>query len=188
MIDPQQLKIDLILKEYETVKAEQAARIGFRDNLLYVTLTLFGGILAYAFSKEGVYLSFLILPWVSLIMGWTYLVNDQKITALGRYVRYTLTNQFAKQLSIAENSPEIEQIFGWEIAHRDDERRKRRKIEQLIIDELTFVLSGIGALIAFQVKAVNPDYLLQVLCGFELVLLIALGIEIIIYADLAEGR
>lgn len=188
MIDQQQTKLEILLKEYEIVKAEQAARIGFRDNLLYVTLTLFGGILVYAFSKEGVYLSFLILPWVSLIMGWTYLVNDQKITALGHYVRYTLTNQLAKQLSIAENSPDIEQIFGWEIAHRDDPLRKRRKIEQLIIDEITFVLSGIGALIAFQIKTVNPDGLLQSVCGFEFVLLLALGIEIVIYADLGKGR
>jgi putative Mn2+ efflux pump MntP len=188
MIDQQQTKLEILLKEYETVKTEQAARIGFRDNLLYVTLTLFGGIFAYAFSKECVYLSFLILPWVSLIMGWTYLVNDQKITALGRYVRYSLTNQLAKQLSIAENSSEIEQIFGWEIAHRDDNRRKRRKIEQLIIDEITFVLSGIGALIGFQVMVKNPHYLLQILSGFEFILLIALGIEIIIYADLGKGR
>jgi hypothetical protein len=68
MIDQQQLKSELLLKEYETVKAEQAARIGFRDNLLYVTLTLFGGILAYVIS-EKVFLALLILPWVCLIMG-----------------------------------------------------------------------------------------------------------------------
>lgn len=193
MIDPQQLKIDLILKEYETVKAEQAARIGFRDNLLYVTLTLIGGILAYTFSKENQgnglsALSLLILPWVSLIMGWTYLVNDQKITALGRYVRYTLTDQIARQLNLPEKSPEIEQIFGWEIAHRDDHRRKRRKIQQLIIDEITFVLSGIAALIGFYVKGATASYSLQLVCGFELILLVILGVEIVIYADLDKGR
>jgi hypothetical protein len=54
--------------------------------LLYVTLTLFGGILAYAISGTNS-LALLILPWVCLIMGWTYLVNDEKISALGRYVR-----------------------------------------------------------------------------------------------------
>jgi hypothetical protein len=193
MIDQQQTKLELLLKEYETVKAEQLDRIGFRDNLLYVTLTLFGGILAYTFSKDNqgndlAAFSLLILPWVSLIMGWTYLVNDQKITALGRYVRYTLTNQLAKQLGIAENSAEIEQIFGWEIAHRDDERRNRRKIQQLIIDEITFVLSSIGALIGFQVMVAAPHILLHLVCGFEFILLLALGVEIIIYADLAKGR
>jgi hypothetical protein len=176
-----------LLKEYETVKAEQAARIGFRDNLLYVTLTLFGGILAYVIS-EKVFLALLILPWVCLIMGWTYLVNDEKITALGRYVRYKLTSQIAKELNISENTSEIEQIFGWETAHRSDPRRTRRKFEQLVIDEITFVLSGIGALIGFQMMETNPTCLLQILCGFELILLLALGVEIVIYADLAKGR
>lgn len=27
------------------------------------------------------------LPPVSVILGWTYLVNDEKISAIGRYVR-----------------------------------------------------------------------------------------------------
>jgi hypothetical protein len=76
---------------------------------------------------------------------------------------------------MVENSPEIEQIFGWEIAHRNNPRRSRRKIEQLIIDEITFVLSGIGALIAFQIKTVNPDILLQSVCVFELILLLVLS-------------
>lgn len=187
MIDQLQTKTEFLLKEYETVKAEQAARIGFRDNLLYVTLTLFGGILAYSLSDKHT-IALLILPWVCLIMGWTYLVNDEKITALGRYVRYKLSNQIAKELNIAENTADMEWIFGWETAHRSDTRRSRRKIEQLLIDEITFVLSGIGALIGFQVMAIAPHFLLQILCGFEFVLLLALGVEIIIYADLAKGR
>jgi hypothetical protein len=75
----------------ENVKAEQGARVGFRDNLLYVTLTLFGCILAYAISGTNS-LALLILPWVCLIMGWMYLVNDEKISALGWYVRDKLSN------------------------------------------------------------------------------------------------
>jgi hypothetical protein len=102
MIDQQHTKIELLLKEYETVKAEQAARVGFCDNLLYVTLTLFGDILAYAVSGTN-FLALLILPWVCLIMGWTYLVNDEKISALGRYVRDKLSNGLAKALGVDEN-------------------------------------------------------------------------------------
>lgn len=37
MIDQLQTNTELLLKEYETVTAGQAARIGFRDNLLYVS-------------------------------------------------------------------------------------------------------------------------------------------------------
>jgi hypothetical protein len=187
MIDQQQLKTELFLKEYEIVKAEQTARVGFRDNLLYVTLTLFGGILAYAISETNS-IALLVLPWVCLIMGWTYLVNDEKISALGRYVRDKLSNGLAKELGIHENTDEMAWIFGWETEHRSDKYRKRRKIEQLIIDEITFVLSGIGALIGFQFMAINPSCWLQILCGFELILLLILGAEIVIYADLAEGN
>jgi hypothetical protein len=165
-------------------------------------LTLFGGVLAYTFSKdhslskEEVYLLLLILPWVSLIMGWTYLVNDEKISAIGQYVRNNLSKKLAPYLGIdiskLENPEtpeakailsEIESIFGWEIVHRNDERREYRKIEQLIIDEITFVLSGIGALIGFHVMTTNPTCLLQILWGFEFILLLVLGVEIVIYTD-----
>lgn len=186
MENQSQMKIELIFKEYEKVKAEQIARIGFRDNLLYVTLTLFGGIVA-AYSSLENHAVLLILPWVSLIMGWTYLINDEKISALGRYVRKTLTDQIAKELNI-EDTTEKEQIFGWEIAHRSDARRKSRKILQLIIDEITFVVSGIGALIAFQVIATTAHLFVQILCVIEFFLLLILGREIFIYADLKKGR
>ena len=83
---------------------------------------------------------------------------------------------------------DIESIFGWEIAHRNDKRRKRRKIEQLIIDQITFVFSGIAGLIAFWLLVPQPHWTIQIICWIELGLLIFLGIEIIIYADLAKGR
>ncbi|MCX7067565.1 MAG: hypothetical protein NTW85_07740 [Methylococcales bacterium] len=98
------------------------AWVGFRDNLLYVTLTLFGGIVAYAVSGTN-FLALLILPWVCLIMGWTYLVNDEKILALGQYVRDKLSNGLAKALGIDENTAEMAWIFGWETAHRSDKCR-----------------------------------------------------------------
>jgi hypothetical protein len=83
---------------------------------------------------------------------------------------------------------DIESIFGWEIAHRSDKRRKRRKIEQLIVDQITFVVSGIVALIAFWLLVPNPSLAVNILCFLELTLLLVLGVEIIIYADLAKGQ
>ena len=75
--------------------------------------------------------------------------------------------------------------FGWEIAHKSDRRRKRRKIEQLIVDEIAFVVSGIVPLVAFY--NLERNSLALILVGIELVLLIILGVEIFIYADLAKG-
>ncbi|MEQ8963172.1 MAG: hypothetical protein RLP02_35585, partial [Coleofasciculus sp. C2-GNP5-27] len=74
------------------------------------------------------------------------------------------------------------------IAHRSDKHRKRRKIQQLIVDEITFVFSGIIALSAFWFLVAKPPLGVTILSWVELLLLIVLGVEMLIYADLAEGR
>ena len=93
MNDEQQKIFEVYFQEYSKLKEEQAQRIGFRDNLLYVTLALFGTVLAFALGDKANPYALLVLPWVSLVLGWTYLVNDQKISALGRYIRYTLVEK-----------------------------------------------------------------------------------------------
>jgi hypothetical protein len=183
-MDKQQQILEIYFKEYDKLKSEQAQRIGFRDNLLYVTLGLFGIILPFAVSNAANYYALLVIPWVCLILGWTYLVNDEKITAIGRYIRYTLTEKVKEQTGHTD----IESIFGWETAHRSDNRRKRRKIEQLIIDEITFVLSGMVALISFWLLISNAPLAVNILGVIEILLLLILGVEIFIYADLAKGR
>lgn len=227
MTGQQEPMLDVYLQEYEKLKDEQVERIGFRDNLLYFTLGIYGAVLALALGEQktpyALY-ALLILPWVSLILGWTYLVNDQKITAIGRYIRYTLVEKVSELTGTADEGVEaVESIFGWEIAHRSDKRRKRRKLEQLIIDEIAFVASGIMALFTFWqlvplagkaqelVKAQSPAMagdlekipffamtnvlaktqipaMAQAIGWIELILLVWLGIEIFIYADLAKGR
>ena len=174
----------VFLKEYDKLKSEQTQRIGFRDNLLYVTLGVFGAVVSFAVSNPSNYYALLVIPWVSVILGWNYLVNDEKISAIGKYIRLTLVEKVKEKTSHSD----IESFFGWEIAHRSDNRRKRRKIEQLIIDEITFVLSGIFAIVAVYLLIPQSSLLINILAIVELLLLIVLGIEIIIYADLGKGR
>ncbi len=176
--------LDVFLAEYDKLKSEQAARIGFRDNLLYVTLGVFGAVVSFAVANKTNSYAFLVIPWVCIILGWTYLVNDQKISALGQYIRHTLVDKVKEQTGYAD----IESIFGWEMVHRSDKRRKRRKIEQLMIDEITFVCSGVIAILAFWFLVPQPPLAVTILCWAELILLLILGYEMIIYADLAEGR
>lgn len=152
--------------------------------MLYVTLGVFGAVVSFAVANKANYYALLVIPWVSLILGWNYLVNDEKISAIGKYIRLTLTEKIKQQTGHAE----IESIFGWETAHRSDERRNRRKIEQLIIDEITFVLSGVIALVAFWLLVSNAPVAMNILGVIELILLLILGVEIFIYADLAKGR
>ena len=115
------LILDIVLAEYDKLKSEQAARIGFRDNLLYVTLGVLGAVVSFAVADKTNSYAFLVIPWVCIILGWTYLVNDQKISALGQYIRYNLVNRVKEQMGDNTN---LESIFGWEIAHRSDPRRK----------------------------------------------------------------
>ncbi|MDF5724352.1 MAG: hypothetical protein PUP91_28595 [Rhizonema sp. PD37] len=180
----QKSMLEVYLHEYEKLKEEQAQRIGFRDNLLYVTLGVFGAVVSFAVANKANYYALLVIPWVSLILGWNYLVNDEKISAIGKYIRLKLTEKIKEQTG----NPEIESIFGWEIAHRSDNRRQRRKIEQLVIDEITFVLSGVIALVAFWFLVSNVPVLVNIFEVIELVLLLILAVEIFIYADLAKGR
>jgi hypothetical protein len=86
--------LEVLLAEYSCLTSEQAQRIGFRDNLLYVTLGVFGTVVSFALSDPGHYYGLLVIPWVCVILG-------------------------------------------WEVTHRDDKHRRRRKIQQLMVDEIT---------------------------------------------------
>jgi hypothetical protein len=183
MSDKDQI-LEVWLAEYDKLKMEQAQRIGFRDNLLYVTLGLFGTVISFGLSNAANYYALLVIPWVCVILGWTYVINDEKISAIGRYIRYKLVDKVKEHTGYQD----LETLFGWEIAHRDDKHRKRRKIEQLIVDEIAFVASGLIALGAFWFLVPSPPIGVTILSWVELLLLIALGVEIYIYADLRKGR
>lgn len=111
-------------------------------------------------------------------------MNDEKISAIGRYIRLNLVDKVVEETG----HPEIESVFGWKTYHRSDQLRKRRKIEQLIVDEITFVISGIIALMAFWLLVPQSLLMISILSWMELLLLLVLGVEIAVYADLAEGR
>jgi len=175
--------IEIYLKEYEKLKDEQISRIGFRDNLVYVTLVAIGSVISYALSDTDNYFVLLVLPFICFVLGWTYLVNDEKISAIGRYLRTNCTSEIKKMVD--ESSL---QMFGWEVTHRSDKRRVSRKILQFIVDEITFVGSGLTALIAnwmLMPKIPKEIYFISLI---ETVLLLILAIEIFIYADFKKGE
>ncbi|MEV6527248.1 hypothetical protein AB0M43_35495 [Longispora sp. NPDC051575] len=120
---------ELLVLEYQHLKEEQRMRIGIRDNLIYATLGSIAAVVVVALQSERV--SFLLLvPPVCLILGWTYHVNDDRITAIGNHIEQALVTRFA-----AEDSA----VFSWERSHRADAGRRRRKIWQLCVDLLTYV-------------------------------------------------
>lgn len=183
-------KLDVYLQEYSALKEEQKSRIGFRDNLLYVNLAAVGAIFSFALNKPDNKYALLVLPLVSVILGWTYLVNDQKISSIGQYVKEKLLKKVRNEIKQAnstdvnDNSEELD-FFGWEEYHKTHDlfTRRLRKIQQWIIDEFTFVGSGILSLIAFlEYWSKEKNSLVHWIWRVELIILIILGIEILFYA------
>ncbi|MFI5493947.1 hypothetical protein [Actinoplanes sp. NPDC051859] len=175
----------LLLVEYERLKDEQKTRIGFRDNLIYATLASMAGVVAATLAPRGNTGVLLLLPPVCVVLGWTYLVNDEKVSALGRYMRLTLAPKLAELAGASED--DAAGIFGWETAHRSDPDRRLRKVSQLIVDLGTFCLPAVSALVVFWVLGPARGDLLAVSVA-ELLLVLALGAHIIRYADLGVGR
>lgn len=163
----------LLLAEYQSVKDEQKTRIGFRDNLLYVTLTILAAVIA-ATAQARQPAMLLALPPVCVVLGWTYLVNDEKISAIGAYVRGDLGPRLA-QLAGAEK------VFDWEVVHRSDVRRRSRKAIQCGIDLLAFCAVPLAGLLVYWASGKTSSGLV-VLSAVEALTIVGLGIQVVLYA------
>ncbi|MFD7691152.1 hypothetical protein [Streptomyces sp. NPDC059781] len=169
----------LLLAEYQTVKDEQKARIGFRDNLLYVTLAVVAAVIAAAAQAKQPSM-LLALPPVCVVLGWTYLVNDEKISAIGRYVRDDLGPRLA---ALAANGSGFT-TFGWEAYHRSDTRRRSRKRIQTVIDLTAFCAVPLAALVVFWVNG-DGGGLMVTLSVLEALAVAGLGSQVVWYAKTA---
>jgi len=165
------------MHEYDRLKVEQVQRISTRDNLIYATLVSFAGVIAATAQAKSPDM-LLLLPPICLILGWTYLSNDHKVSAIGLYIRTVLT----PRLEVLTGEP----VLGWEIAHRSDAHRRSRKIGQLIIDLVTFAVPAIAALIGYWVARSGSFWLLAI-SGVELVAVGLLTSQMIRYSDLTTS-
>ncbi|GCB45932.1 hypothetical protein [Streptomyces sp. NL15-2K] len=162
----------LLLAEYQSVKDEQKARIGFRDNLLYVTLAVVAAVIAAAAQAKQASM-LLALPPVCVVLGWTYLVNDEKISAIGAYVRGELGPRLAELAG-------DQGAFRWEVFHRTDPRRVSRKVVQCVVDLLAFCLVPLSALVVYWADDTTPGLL--VVSVVEALAVVGLGACIVRYA------
>ncbi|MGW0335280.1 hypothetical protein ACWD0J_25990 [Streptomyces sp. NPDC003011] len=169
----------LLLAEYQSVKDEQKARIGFRDNLLYVTLAVVAAVIA-ATAQARQPSMLLALPPVCVVLGWTYLVNDEKISAIGRYVREDLGPRLA---ALAEPGGGF-RAFGWETVHRGDARRRSRKTVQTVVDLTAFCVVPLAALVVFWVDG-DGGGLLVAVSVLEALTVAGLASQVVWYARAA---
>ncbi|MFD4997942.1 hypothetical protein [Streptomyces buecherae] len=167
----------LLLAEYEQVKQEQRARIGFRDNLIYATFGTMAAVIGSTLARSGHLDMLLLLPPLSVILGWTYLVNDEKISAIGRYVR----NELAPRLK--ELTGERADVLGWEAAHRHDAHRRSRKRIQLAVDLLTFCAAPLAAIAVYWLLG-PVRWPLLLVSLVETAMVLGLAFQIVRYAEL----
>ena len=141
-----------------------------RRGLLFTAgpLVLFSAVIAAAVITGA-------LPPVALALGWTYLVNDQKVSAIGRYLRTDL----APRLSALVGAD----VLRWETAHRTDNRRRQRKGIQLGVDLTVFVVPAATAVVWYWASGpANPVLLLVSIV--EAVTVAIAAWQVIAYADI----
>ncbi|MEV8019858.1 hypothetical protein AB0O76_26605 [Streptomyces sp. NPDC086554] len=171
----------LLLAEYQVVKDEQKARIGFRDNLLYVTLAAVAALVA-ATAQTARASMLLALGPVCVVLGWTYLVNDEKISAIGAYVRGDLGPRLAELAATDERAASATpSAFGWETAHRGDARRRSRKVIQCLVDLVAFCVVPLAGLVVFWADGEGGGLLLA-LSVVEAAAIAGLAAQVVGYA------
>ena len=169
----------LLTLEYERLKDEQKTRIAFRDNLVYATLASMAAVIAATLSARGNLV--LLLPPVALLLGWTHLVNDEKISAASRYIRTELAPRLAAGL------PPGTPVFGWESFHRADRRRRPRKALQLAMDLSLFCGAPAAALVVFWCAG-DPGAVTLTISVLEALAVLGLATHLVAYADLTAAH
>ncbi|MFD5560836.1 hypothetical protein [Kitasatospora griseola] len=165
----------LLLAEYDCIKEEQKTRIGFRDNLLYFTLAAATAVVTITVQSRQPRL-LLAVPLICLVLGWTYLVNDEKISAIGCYVREQLGPRLG-ELAAARGA-----VFGWETYHRNDAGRTMRKRLQTGVDLFTYLTLPMICVTAFWCSpTVHP--LLMVVSLAQTLALAVLGWQFLRYSE-----
>jgi len=182
--------INILLEEYKSLKSEQLARIKTRDTLLYISLSIFGAIFSYVLfgeSSNDKSIVLLTIPTVSFILGWTYVANDEKVSQIGKYIRLDLTTKIQKLMETTENKDIA--VFGWEPYHRSDPKRGARKILQVSVDLVAFIVPPIASVVIY-FFILKPDVsttLLTFLTYWDM-LLLGITIWFVAYFDHSERK
>jgi hypothetical protein len=167
---------DVVLAEYKALKDEQRGRMGVRDGLPYVALGAAIAALGVAARLGPSVL--LALPPAAVVLGWTFLANDQKVSEIGLYIRTELAPY------AAEHSPAGTLAFGWEAFHRTGQRRRTAKICQLLVDLAAFCVTGVAALAGYWTQA-DARPLPVAVTVLEAVATTGMAYQIVRHADIA---
>ena len=169
-----------LVKEYEKLKDDLFFRIEFRDHMIYLTLAAIGGVFSFALEKPDLNVALLVLPFLCIVLGWTYLGNDEKISAIGKYIRTVLI----PKINSSDNSGNYLLADNWEEFLRNDRLRRQRKLFQLFIDLSIFCISGVISIISFFVLHSSCSWYFILTAIFESLIILFLAIQFIKYSDI----
>lgn len=169
--------IPIYLCEYEKLKEEQISRINKRDGLIYLTLAMYGTIFSFSLVNDGYLYILLFLPIVSFILAWIYVINDEKISHIGSYIRNVLSKNIIKEVDTVENR----EIFGWEIYHRTDSLRKFRKFTQFSVEQITFFIFPFSSIIFFLIYNSSFNFPILILVSIDVFISLSLSTLIIFH-------
>lgn len=150
--------LEVLLAEYKAIKDEQRSRIDRREHLVYGTLTALAAAVVAASKLPS---ALLLLPVITIVLGWTHLTSDHMISAAGRYLR--------EDLGVRLSALTGQSALDWEHHHAGDTRRRQRKHLQLAVDLLTFPIPALVSLGVYLAVARPP------LAGWIAALLLAAG-------------
>jgi hypothetical protein len=168
---------EVLLAEYDALKAEQKSRIALRDRLMYTALAALTATLALVLQPAGRPHLLLLLPLVCVVLGWTYLANDQKISAIGGYLRRHLAP------ALVAIDGRVGEVFVWESVHRRDRLRRLDKFLQLMVDLLIFVVPSLLATALYWAVDVRADLLAVSIV--EAVVTLGFAVRVVVAADLS---
>ncbi|GGP85906.1 hypothetical protein [Saccharothrix coeruleofusca] len=174
---------DVLLAEYEALKAEQKSRIASRDRMVYVALAALTATVTPVVQQAGGPHLLLLLPVVCVVLGWTHLANDQKITAIGGYLRRHL----APALTAVDEG--AARVLTWESVHRHEPLRRLDKVMQLVVDLLVFVVpSLLSTTLYWTSAAVRADLLAVSVAEVLITLAFAARVVAAARSALTDGR
>lgn len=168
-------ELSSIISVYEKLKDEQLKRIEFRDHMVYLTLAAIGGVFSFALTNTNYTTALLVLPFIIFVLGWMYVNNDEKISAIGTYCK-------------DEIIPKLTSIKSWEEHNRNADRRKERKVIQLITDWSVFCFSGLFSLVCYYHLSSEINWVHIVVFGVEILTILFLAYQIYSYSDFNKNE
>src|SRR5689334_6877107 len=78
--------------EYAALKSEQLERIKLRDNFLNLNLVALATVGVVAIQGSSKSCLWLLVPWICAVLGWAYLSNDDKVSAIAIQLRHSSTD------------------------------------------------------------------------------------------------